>query len=372
VAELHGDGPVTSLLEDKAVATEAGPDAPVPVAPRRARPVLWWAGLGAAALALQAYVYGSWITSGDFRRITPVGPNAVPGHEKVWAWLLQGLFTGAALFAIIYVVRGCLKQRRLTLEAKIGIAWLAVMWMDPMANFYRTQYMFNSYYVNIGSWARHIPGWISRGGNRLPFAFGIDMAFYTASVLAAIGACKLMQRVRARRPQMGTVGLVLTAWIFMSIVVFVVEDALIRAGWLLWTGVPQVTLWSGTKQAIPLTEVLVWGGTQTALATLLFLREDRGALFVERGLDRVGVSRWRRTGVSLLAVIGFATCAQAAYGIISAPLGFYDAIPNNAPSYVRNGVCGAGTPYRCPGPGVPVLLPGSQPGATADQPAGTP
>jgi hypothetical protein len=287
----------------------------------------------------------------------------------VWAWVLQGAFTAAAVCAVVFVVRGCLKQRRLTLEAKIGIAWLAVMWMDPMANYFRTQYMFNSYYINMGSWAEQIPGWISRGGGRLPFAFGINMAFYTSSVLAAVGACKLMQKVRARRPEMGTVGLVLIAWIFMSVVVFVVEDGLIRAGWLLWTGIPQITLWNGSRGAIPLTEVLVWGGTQTALATLLFLQHDTGKLFVERGLERVAVSRWRRTALSLFAVIGFATCAQAVYGVVSAPLGFYaHPFPNNTPSYIRNGVCGTGTPYKCPGPGVPALLPGDAPGATANLP----
>ena len=44
--------------------------APEPSAPgiapgRRARPVLWWASLGAAAVAMQLYVYGRWVTSSN-------------------------------------------------------------------------------------------------------------------------------------------------------------------------------------------------------------------------------------------------------------------------------------------------------------------
>jgi hypothetical protein len=345
--------------------TTAGPAA----TPRRARPVLWWASLGAAAVALQAWIYTSWVLSGDFRAVT-TGRDPVPGHEKTWAWILQGGFTAGALVAVVFVVRTCVRRRRLTLEAKIAIAWLAVMWMDPMANYFRPQYMFNSYYINFGSWAGHIPGWISRRGGNLPFALGINLPSYTASILAAVAGAKLMGAVRVRRPRMGTAGLVLVAWLFLSAVVFAVEDLLIHTGWLVWNGIPAVTLWHGGRAAIPLTEVLAWGGTQTALATLLFLKDDRGRVFVERGLERVPGPGWRRTAVSLLAVIGFATVAQAAYGVISAPLGFYVGRWTDVPSYIRNGVCGDGTPYRCPGPDVPVLLPGNPPGATADLPPG--
>ena len=337
------------------------------VSPRKARPVVWWAAVGAAAVALQAWIYGAWIASDDFRTVT-IGRSEVPHHERVWAWVLQGVFSTAAVIAVVFVVRTCLKQRRLSLEAKIMLAWWAVLWMDPMANYFRPQYFFNSYYFNMGSWSEHIPGWISREGGNLPFPFGIDCAFYTTSVLVTVAGARLMAKVRARRPEIGTVGLVLMTWLCLSVVVFAVEDLLIRAGWLVWNGIPGVTLWSHSRLAIPLTEVLVWGATQTALAALYFLKDDRGQVAVERGMDRVGVTGWRRSAVSLLAIIGFATAAQAVYGIISAPLGFYVGAQPDIPSYLRNGACGEGTPWKCPAPDVPVLLPDTPPGATAEQP----
>jgi len=37
---------------------------------------------------------------------------------------------------------------------------------------------------------------------------------------------------------MGTAGLVLVAWLFLSVVVFAVEDLLIHTGWLVWNGSP--------------------------------------------------------------------------------------------------------------------------------------
>lgn len=82
---------------------------------------------------------------------------------------------------------------------------------------------------------------------------------------------------------------------------------------------------------------------------------------------------WRRTAVSLFSIIGFATVAQAAYGIISAPLGFYVGKWTEVPSYIRNGVCGEGTPYRCPGPDVPCSSPAprsARPSSSVPPPGG--
>jgi hypothetical protein len=79
--------------------------------------------------------------------VVSVGRRQVPGSDKVWAWIFQGVFAAGAVTAVVFVVRGCRKQQRLTIEAKILLAWWAVMWMDPAANFFRPQYYFNSYYV---------------------------------------------------------------------------------------------------------------------------------------------------------------------------------------------------------------------------------
>jgi hypothetical protein len=341
---------ITSTAAPAALGTFAS--APTP---RRVRPVVWWAALGTAALALQAWIYGSWILSGDVHSLS-VGRSQVPQSDRIWAWIFQPVFAAGALAALVFVARGCRRQRRLTLEGKVLIAWWAVMWMDPSANFLRPQYFFNSYYLNIGSWAPHIPGWISRGGGDLAFAPLINVSSYTASVLAAVAGVKLMAWMRSRRPRTGAVGLVLITWLVLSALVFITEDVLIHARWLAWNGIPGVTLWAHTRLAIPLTEVLGWGIPQTAMAALMFFTRDRGEVAVERGIDRVRATGWRRTLLSTLAVIGFATAAQGVYAAISAPVGLYVGSQPSLPSYMRNGVCGHGTPYRCPGPGVPVLL----------------
>jgi hypothetical protein len=97
-----------------ATPAQSAPEA-VDSAPRRARPALWWAAAGAAFVLLQVYVYGAWITSGGFRP-SPVGPDIVPTWEKPCAWILQPLFTIGGLAAAAWVIRGCLRERRLMFD----------------------------------------------------------------------------------------------------------------------------------------------------------------------------------------------------------------------------------------------------------------
>jgi hypothetical protein len=136
-------------------------EATTEVGPRRARPVLWWACAGAAFLLLQLYIYGAWIAGDDFRP-SPLGPDLVPRWEQICAWIFQPLFTLGALAAAAWVIRGCLRERRLTMDGKLLLAWYSIIWLDPAGNYLRPQFMFNAIYVNRGSWVEHIPAGSAR------------------------------------------------------------------------------------------------------------------------------------------------------------------------------------------------------------------
>jgi hypothetical protein len=273
---------------------------------------------------------------------------------------LQVIFGLAAFSAVVWVVRSCVVQRKLTFDAKLLVGWCSVLWIDQTANWIRPQVIFNSYYVNRGSWYGHIPGWISRNAGRLPAPFFVEAATYVFMVLITVGGCAFMRRVRRSWPKTGNVGLVLSSWLAMTAFVFVIEEIItIRAGnAFVWIGsVHALTPWNTSKWAIPLTECFGWGATITALVALRYFRGPGGDSVVDRGLGRVRRGPAAKAALSLLAVIGFATVAQAAYGAMSASLTLYDGpTPKHMPSYILNGVCGPGTPYACPGPKVPILL----------------
>jgi hypothetical protein len=122
---------------------------------------------------MQIYVYTAWVASGDFKAVHS-GADPLPNSEKVWAWVLQISFTAVAVATVIWLIRGCRRERRLTLDAKLAIGFVSIIWLDPVPNLLRPQVFFNSYYINRGSWVEHIPGWISANGRFLPDPFFVE------------------------------------------------------------------------------------------------------------------------------------------------------------------------------------------------------
>jgi hypothetical protein len=61
-------------IEQSIASSSAGTDGP---RSRRIRPVLWWATIGVAAIAMQFCVYGAWVTSDGFVP-SPLGSDPLP------------------------------------------------------------------------------------------------------------------------------------------------------------------------------------------------------------------------------------------------------------------------------------------------------
>ena len=264
--------------------------------------------LGGAAVAMQLYVYGRWVTSRDFAP-TRTGADPVPHDVMVKAWILQGTFAAGAVATIGWLVWRCARERRLTFYAQMWIAWVAIIWLDPWANLIRPQMMFNSYYFNRGSWVEYIPWWIGAKGHLLPQPFLIETANYMTMVVVTIAAAKLMSYIKRRWPGVGLVGLFAPTWLAMMVFVFAIEElVVIRGGWVWWTSnLDALTFWSGTANAMPLTELALWGFTITVVSYQIYAYDTRGQAPVERGIDQVPVKGAARTALSTFALIGCAT-----------------------------------------------------------------
>jgi hypothetical protein len=265
---------------------------------RTGRDVLYWASFGVASTALLTYVFASWILSDDFRP-TPPGPDQLTDLERVGMWVLQTLFPVMALTVTAAIVRRCVRERRFAWDAKLLIGCVLMFWLDPVPNLLQPQVLFNSHYVNYGSWVSRIPGWISPRGHNLP------------------------------------------------------------NGWLAWNGtIHSLSIDGGDRMQMPLTECWLVGAWLTMLSALRYFRDEDGVSVVERGLDRVRAGAGVKQVLSLFAIIGFAQLSFMAYNVFTVPLALYDdATPTGYPSYIYNQMCGPGTPYPCTGPGAPILLP---------------
>jgi Spirocyclase AveC-like len=332
---------------------------PVPVSEpqvNRPRPVLWWAAFGAAAIAVQIYVYVAWIASDDFETVS-MGPDAVPTSDKVWAWILQVSFTLIALLAVAYVIRGCIRSRRLTLDAKLAIGFVSLIWLDPIANFIRPQWSYNAYYVNHGSWTEHIPGWIGDTG-RVPQSLLVEAPAYFLLIFVAIAGCAFMRWVKRRRPETSNFGLVIYLWLFMSAFVFVFEwPVMIATGFARYLQVPRdISLLEGQELQYLWFEMLGWAVMLTAVTALRFFLDDRGRTKVEQGIDRVSAPKTAKTALATFSIVGWATAFMCIYGLTVAPLTFWGNDTPDLPSYYHTDLCDSPGAPPCPGPDVPIQL----------------
>lgn len=328
---------------------------------RRARPALWWAAIGGLFVALALYIFGSWIASDDFTRTKP-GPDKLGTSTKIFLQGFQWLSVVMAVLIVVIVVRQSRRERRLSFDAMLVIAWVSVYWQDPLINYARTGFFYNSHFVNFGSWTEHIPGWMSPNGHLLPepLAF-VGALYFWLGPAASLLTFWVMRRAKARRPELGVLGLLATAWLVMVVLDLFAELIWVRTNLYAYSGtVHGLSIWGGHRFQFPLYESVLWPMMWTAMGALKYFRDDRGRTVVERGIDQVRAVRSHAT-LRTLAIVGFANVAMIIYTIPMVFMSLHnDATPTGYPSYMTNGMCGPGTKYACNGPDVPIPLPHSK------------
>lgn len=326
------------------------------VAGRRVTPVKVFAALGAANCVLATYVLVRWLTSGDVAP-TPRGPDVAPRWVPVlihFAEAASMLIGGLVIWRM--VIRPWRRGDGLTTDGLLLVAWIAAWFpWDLMLNYRAYHFLYNAYFVNVGSWMGAVPGIGVPRAHLIPqpllyISFGYIWGIYLPMVLGSwcIG------RFRRRFPHAGKAGWIgATAAGFVAFVLIDLagEALMVRAQFWSWAGaIREWSLWPGTRYQIPVYEGIFVGFLFVAGAALRHFRDDRGRLFIERGIDDLRVSKRERTGVRLLAAIGATTSIY--FVTYNLPYQFVavraNAFPAGTPSYLVAGVCGGDTPHPCP------------------------
>jgi hypothetical protein len=336
------------------------------VEPRKATPITWWAGLGAAFLAFQLYLYGRWVTSSDFRP-TDVGPDRLPTLMRVSVTSLEIIFASGFVVAVYFLLyRPWRRDGKISFYGLLVPAYLSMYWQDLFCNIVKPTFTYNSYFFNRGSWYEFIPGWSLPNANRMPEPWIFSFPAYVAGMLLPILlAFVIVRRIHARHPQLGTAGvLALWAVVVTPIVVFL-DILLVRFGVYIYAGtIPSLTLFSGHYYQYPLYEILCFGMLAVGWGAIFSFRDDKGYSFVERGVDRVRATPRQRTALRFLALSGFLNVVFLV--VYNLPMIAFSLAPSFAwnpdlqdRSYLRDQLCGAGTTYACPSGHVPIPMVGS-------------
>jgi Spirocyclase AveC-like len=340
------------------VAPERPRNLPAVVEARKAVPVKWWAGLGTAWLLLMVYMWTRWLVSGH-AHATPTGPTPVPTWQTLVLRLEEGGFLAASVPVLYFCVwKPWREGRGLTLDGMLLIG-LFTCWaiQDPWANYTRPIYAYNADLINLGCPQCWVPGW--QTSHAVSEGLLFDPGIYLSAIFLGLVVCNwVMRRVKAWRPQTGTLGLIGVAYAFMLIMDLVTESVFVRGHAYIYPGAPRSTsLFAGTPNAFPIFEIFAWGAAWAAFACLRYFKNDRGETLPERGASLLAGTPRRRRIYCLVAVIGALNLAEVwTYNIPMQWLAMHDsAWPQSVTSrsYLTDRECGLGTNTLCPSERVP-------------------
>ncbi len=339
----------------------------------RSRPVLVWAALGALFIAFNVYLYLSWFLSGDAKRVS-TGPTPVPGYAKVVVHGWEAFFC-ISLVLLVYrwVIRPWRRDGHIGFDGLFLLSFLTIFWQDVLINYGQVAFLYNAEFVNLGSWYRHVPGWLSPNGNQVPEPLlGMFTLYGPFFFLAAVAGCWWMRKCKARWPRLRAVALFGMGTAFFVAFVIVFEIACMRFGYLwAYPGAARsgvlgwFTLFKGTHYQYPVyVEGLLAGAVMATFALVRYHKNDKGQSWAERGINEVRVSPRARTGLRFLALCGIVNVIYLVTYMVP-----WNVFSLNSDSWPRSiadksflvggNRCGPTTTYACPGPGVPIPRPDS-------------
>jgi hypothetical protein len=315
---------------------------------RHSSAVWIWAGLGACFVLLQAWIWISFLSSGP-EQLTRYRDSS----SAVWKWAraFEIAQLGWLVATLVMVGREVRRERRLTCNAMLVVAFASIVWIDPLLNYLRPGFYFTSNYTNVESWVSHIPGQLAPYASLSAVPWLWVVGTYVGMFLpVTLATAAIMRRAKARFPRARLPHLMGIAWLVAAPVDLALELFALRtgtfaypAGWHHWS------IWGGQTYQFPLIELVGAPGFWVACATLVYCTDRRGRTPVERGSE----STWARQ----LAVIGFVNVMFLALplGIVQLGPMRSDPFPAGYPAHLHGGWCGDdGQPYgSCPGPGVP-------------------
>jgi hypothetical protein len=330
-----------------------------PAAPRRARPISWWAALGFGFLAFAAYLIISWLVSGEAHRV-PAGPTPLPTGMKIALSIQQwGLLAGLLALLWFKAIRPRIRTGAFTLDGLMVMTFALMWWSDPFYNYFTPGFSYNAYFVNLGSWVGHAPGWMSPNAEHIPQPLIWLPGVYTCAFFAMVMIVNvIMRKARERHPTLGAAGLWLVAFLPMMVVGTLWEALFMVMGSHHYgSAIHGLTLNPGKYYEFPVYQGITASLLYTTWGAMRFQRDDRGYSFAERGIDRLNVPARTKGWLRFFAVSGAVTAIFFVFyhipNALIAQRG--DAWPQDVQqrSYFTSGVCGAGTDVACPDPRVP-------------------
>lgn len=295
--------------------------------------------IGALFLAWEASTIIPWLADGPSQLTQFRDPDLGTINRFRIA---EAIMIVISIAVLVYLVRSCVRERRLVFDAQFCIAGALLFWLDPMVNFYLPVVTWSSNFVNLQNWCGQAPGVVNPDCSSQPEPMIFLGLLYTFGMLVfAVLVGSFMRLVKARRP-----GISLPRLLGATFVAAVALDIAFEGPMVLmrfWShvgaGPDALSIFGDGQPKFPIPIILVMGLWFTFFAALRFFKDDNGETVVERGLSRI--PRPRRTLITLLALVGIFQGATLAADAGWMALGPYADPYPRAPAHIVNDLCDA-------------------------------
>jgi Spirocyclase AveC-like len=276
--------------------------------------------------------------------------------------MLEIVIVIVSFVVAVIVVRGCVRERRLTFDAAFCLAGMLMWWADLNGSFINPQLLFSSNLVNVNSPLGHMPFVINKSMGIQPdpilFTIPIESFALLGVVMFVSGVAR---RLRSRYPAWSTARLIVTLAVASMLVEVAIEGTIVSLGLWTYTTPSGASLPLGGGRRLSIAEIAAGTCFWLLPSLLRMFKDDRGETLIERRLPK----RPRVRGVVLFLAM-YAFTEFLAWGPAVGPdyiTSFYAQQWPKLPNYLVNDVCNApgvtdsvygacpGSPgYRMPGP----------------------
>lgn len=308
---------------------------PVSTPPRQVPAPVILAVIGALVAGYALWTWGAWLASGPTQITVTRDPNSAS-----W-WVARGYeaIMAVAVVAISsYVVRQCLRQRRLVFDAVIIIGGFFTLFWDPMVNWMQPNFMYSSQWLNLNTWVAQAPGVVNPTAGLMPQPVFI-MFIYPFGLLGFAMIINHGMRVLQRCvPQISTFALMAFAYGYGLVLGSCLEAPTFLSN--LWglPGAPAQLSLFADGQRYAWAEYLTTGIVFTTFAALRYFKNDKGQTVVERGLESFKPAA--RTVVTVLATVAIFAMSMWALLLVQIPAGLHASpYPRDYPAHMINGLC---------------------------------
>jgi hypothetical protein len=317
------------------------------------KPQHYLALVGVAFLFYQGWTYVAWLADGPYQ-ITATRDTATTSWHM--ARVYEALAVIIAIVISVYLVRGCLRARRMTTDTMFCIATASCLWADPLFNFVQPIWFYSSNWVNLNSWCGNMPFVIDKACGRFPqpmIFIGVSYVFGLLVMAMIVNA--IMRAARRRWPTISSAKLIALTFPVACAIDIVFEGPMYPLRLWEYPGNPNwLSFFPNSNTKFSFIEIIVAAAFISGFSALRFFRDDRGRTVCERASDpeRPGKAG---TMLSVLAWIGAMNLAIVWLGnALAIGVGAYSDPYKPQPAHIVNGVCNfpgvTGTEYGpCPG-----------------------